>query len=50
MWAGRLRQDGKAFAALGPAKTTAMLKGNGKQKGARQKAKVTVQETGAVGV
>ena len=27
MWAGRLRQDGNAFTALGPARRTAMLKG-----------------------
>ena len=27
MWAGRLRQSGSAFAALGPARNKAMLKG-----------------------
>jgi hypothetical protein len=32
MWAGRLRQNGAAFAALGPARTLAALKGKGKGK------------------
>ena len=29
MWAGRLRQDGNEFAALGPAQRAAILKGKG---------------------
>ena len=33
MWAGRLRQNGAAFAALGPALRTAQLKGRGPGKG-----------------
>jgi hypothetical protein len=33
MWAGRLRQNGAAFAALGPARAAAALKGKGPAKG-----------------
>jgi hypothetical protein len=33
MWAGRLRHNGAAFAALGPARSTAALKGKSPTKG-----------------
>ena len=42
MWAGRLRQNGAAFAALGPARATAALKGKGPPKGRGKTAKAQV--------